>query len=84
MVEGKKRHDYDVAVALVTYANDCVAGKFDPKSANPYRDPLEFDRIKPRKAKENESKEGWMLLKRALGGMARDMKRRERRKKKEY
>ena len=83
MVEGKKRHDYDVAIALVGYANDALAGRFDPKLANPYRDIEEFDRIKPKKAKENESKEGWMLFKRALGQMAKDMKQKNKRKKKE-
>jgi hypothetical protein len=37
MADGKREHDYDVAINLAGYVNACLSGKFNPNTANPVR-----------------------------------------------
>lgn len=41
LADGKRRHDYDVAISLACYVSAVFSGKFKPDQANPYRNYVE-------------------------------------------
>lgn len=70
MADARREHEYDVAVATVCYFGQAWNGKFRPGDANPYREGREVGRVKTREEREEDSKEGWALLREGLRQLA--------------
>lgn len=60
------KHAYDLVIAQTVYLDDLYGGKFVPKDSNPYREAIEFDRIKSDVVKRDDTKTAFALLGRGL------------------
>lgn len=60
MADGKREHDYDIAIATACFVNRTfMSSNFRPEESNPYR----INRVKP------DTKGGFELMGAALGHM---------------
>jgi len=62
MADGKREHEYDVAISLACYVNNSLSGTFKPDSANPVRN----QQREAVPASPVETKEAWDLVKAGL------------------
>jgi hypothetical protein len=67
MADARREHEFDVAVSTICYLTQAFAGKFRPHAANPFR--REAERVLTPREREEESQEGWAILKAGLVGM---------------
>lgn len=82
MADGKREHDFNVAIGLTCYIGSLLTGQFDPLSANPYGDLIRSSVIEytdPEQRKE-AAKTGVAVLGTALTRMFAKQSRRKRRK----
>lgn len=70
MADGKREHDYDVAISTITYLGDSFAGEFKPGSANPIRNQRTEELI--RSSGRDSGKEGFMVLGMMLERMVKE------------
>lgn len=74
MKDGFLRAQYDLLIGQTVFLDAMIGKKFDPKTANPYRNKQEFDAIKSDEIRKDESKTAFKLLGHYLKGMGKKPK----------
>lgn len=69
MKDGHAKHAIDLLIMQTTFIGDMWSGKFNVRTANPYRNPQEFDSIKTPEQKADDTKMGFMKMGRYLSTM---------------
>lgn len=82
MADGKRQHDYDVAIDQIVMLSQSFGGTFRPLECNPFRHPDGLPLPKKSTKDTPESQAGWAMLTKALAEIAKSHPKNKNKKKK--